>query len=79
MPFSDGVIDTLDYAVVLRAISEEPEFEQIRKIADLNGDGLVLVDDIGELKTNIGKQKQIIEWSNIWKQKKYWWLMMNPE
>ena len=55
------------------------EFEQIRKIADLNGDGLVLVDDIGELKTNIGKQKQIIEWSNIWKQKKYWWLMMNPE
>ena len=55
----DGAVDTLDYAVILRGFSEEPEFEQIRKIADLNGDGLVLVDDISELKSNIGRKNVI--------------------
>ncbi|MBE6704112.1 MAG: hypothetical protein E7583_02505 [Ruminococcaceae bacterium] len=63
----DGAVDTLDYAVILRGFSEEPEFEQIRKIADLNGDGLVLVDDISELKSNIGRKKQTIKWTNVMK------------
>ena len=62
---SDGRVDTKDLAVIMRGMNSDEAYAVLRENADLDGDGILNVTDIGYLKANYNKTTDNYEWTNV--------------
>ncbi len=61
----DGIVDTKDLAIIMRAMNNDVAYDVLRDYADIDEDGFTTVTDIGYIKANYNKNSENYEWTNV--------------